>query len=150
MPDQKCRIPGPLWPTELASASHGCQALRHTGGLDPEAAASEPSTRPGGSPHLGAPELCLPLQGPRALTTTFSHWTALSRESTPVHALSHPVPERKHVGAPRVRGAARASVGSTNGLVSGPPHSGPAEARAPNLPGQGGARRGPGGGQGAG
>lgn len=30
---------------------------------------------------------------------------------------------------------ARTRVGSTNGFISGPPHSGPSEARAPNLPG---------------
>ena len=30
---------------------------------------------------------------------------------------------------------ARTRVGSTNGFIPGPPHSGPSEARAPNLPG---------------
>lgn len=73
--------------------------------------------------------------------------TALSRESTPVHTLSHPVPEKKHTQAPLGqgcgprRGVARTRVGSTNGFISGPPHSGPphsgpSEARAPNLPGR--------------
>lgn len=30
---------------------------------------------------------------------------------------------------------ARTRVGSTNGFIPGPPHSGPSEPRAPNLPG---------------
>lgn len=126
--DQKCRIPGPLWPIEPASAiSHGCQALRHTrgGGLDREAMASEPSTCPGGSPHLGALEPCLPLQGAGALITIFSHWAALSRESMPVHALSQPCSRKEtHAGSP---GSGVQNKERTNGLVS-------AEARAQSLP----------------
>lgn len=92
-------------------------------------------------PTLGHRSRACPLQGARAFMTTFSHRTALSRESTPVHALSHPVPEKKHTQAPLGqgcgprRGVARTRVGSTNGFIPGPPHSGPSEARAPNLPG---------------